>query len=220
VFEALERGDGRGKEGADLRLRGAVALAHVRVVGGEAAEHGLVVAVEGRVLPLVPDEGDHASRTQDAHELGASLLCVEPVKGLRGRHERDGPVIELRRLRGSGARRIARLAGERALGGCAHRCVRLHADDARAGPEQEAREDPGARADVRDDALGPELRGSAEQIDRLARVARPPPDVVVDAAREALLGILAGHVVDCGACAALRPGTLAPCPLSPRSADS
>jgi hypothetical protein len=74
---------------------------------------------------------------------------------------------------------------QRALGRRAHVGVRLDRQHLRPGVEQEAGEDPGAGAEIADDGAIDQAV-LAEQIDRLCRVGRARPGVVVGAPGEAV----------------------------------
>ncbi len=104
-------------------------------------------------MPVVPDERHHALSLQDSPKFLRGFFHIEPVKRLSGRHDVDGVGRESGVLGGASD---ALKFGVRAKEGFRrrpHRLVGLNADHATPGIEEEAREDSGARPDIRDGAF-------------------------------------------------------------------
>jgi hypothetical protein len=192
VVEARDLGRCVIEERAYPRFCGAIALANVGVFGCAALQHLLVVAVEGGVLPLIPNERDEARRTQNARELDARAHRVEPVKRLRGGDEIDRAGCKRRRLGAALDALEAFVSSKRALGRYAHRRVGLDSDDTRARVEEEASQHPRARAHIGYDTRRSQPARVRQQVEQRARVARPEANVVVDAVGEAFLGVAHG----------------------------
>lgn len=118
-------------------------------------------------------------RPQDAKRLGAERQRVEPVEGLRGRHEVDAGVGHCGGLCRPVRAAIPRLAPQQGVGGLAHRVVRFHCDHPVAAVQPAAGEQPGAGADVGDRQHGTATDQALDVLIERGRVARPGTLVVV-----------------------------------------
>src|SRR4029077_20562741 len=83
------------QEAADA-LRFGIGVFHLFVIGPEALQNIFVRARERRFLhaPIVPSDDHPAARLEDADELAAGGVRLEPVKGLSGRDEINAGIVE------------------------------------------------------------------------------------------------------------------------------
>ena len=188
------RGEVRDRESAvGVRVRSASIVRH------QALQDGLVLGKTRTVPPasFILNESNRSARRQYACGFGIEWWPVEPVGGRRRRHQ-NGALHEGRKHLGLAGDKADTRAGFGPRGcRCTHVGARLDAGDReciRQLRSQEARENPGAAADVEHAAgWGRRRCQRRDGADRFGRVARPPPVIERGEAFIGRAGWRAGH---------------------------
>ena len=112
---------------------------HLRVLGRVGVQQLLVSAQERRGVdaPLVPDQREPTLRLENADELRANALTIEPVKRLAGGDEIDAVSGQRGRFSGGGDTDEAIIAPQQLFAGFSHFAIGFNAQNSLARLEEQ-----------------------------------------------------------------------------------